>query len=69
MTGRVMSPPASVLGGTTIVRVVERGGSAVPEVWDGSEWADGDKSLLDEYVRETTSRLSEEELEERGIPD
>lgn len=64
-----MSPPASVLGGTTVVRVVERGGSAVPEVWDGSEWAEGDRSLLEEYVRPSTRPLSEEDREERGIRD
>ena len=64
-----MSPPASVLGGTTVVRVVERGGSAVPEVWDGSEWAEGDRSLLEEYLRPSTRPLSEEDREERGIRD
>jgi hypothetical protein len=64
-----MSPPASVLGGTTVVRVVDRGGSAVPEVWDGSEWAEGDRSLLEEYLRPSTRPLSEEDKEERGIRD
>lgn len=70
--GSVLAAPARVLGTPSrgpIVRVVGRGGLAIPELWTGSGWTTGGaEGMLGEMFPGRSFELTADQLDAEGIP-
>ena len=69
--GRVIAAPVRVVSSIArgqIIRVVDRSGYAVPEVWTDGKWVPGSTALLAETLPTRAIDLSAEELDRLGIP-
>ncbi len=69
--GAVIAAPVRIVGDIargTIVRVVNRSGDAVPEVWEDGKWVPATSALLAETLPGRAIDLSPEALDKLGIP-